>query len=1590
MLLRIRREIFRAGEFETHEITGVSFREDICKEYHLDIANTEFYDDTGNLIKEDVFRDYVQVTAVQKPASLTTAAIVVASVAIVASAAVIGYTLYWQKHGNQAKITYSNSLRGAQNPMRAGGPVGILLGNYRVPLDMAGMVYSSVNDNKQYVHELFCAGYRPTASNAYCGVLLRTDASQAGGVPVYGGDGNPHNYKAWIGDTPFGSVAKSIHISASDDKASPHILSFPYYNRRCIEDSLSLKLLNADTSRGGSTENILQYQAPSGCYRIGVCMCAPYGYYELDKHGNQTGSLMNYNIQVREVGTASWTSVYRICQNMNVNEYRRLHYYSLTNLSGFSIEKRYEVRVWMDDGRAWNGNDASHNTTMTVEFIQYDTANIAKYPSDIEYKSPVYNSHLYELVDMKAQATDKLTGYIDQFYVECYLQCRAYHADGTGDQQSHWRVPSSSLSIETRIEMMSNPASVLLYVLTNKNVNPRALTWAEAADKIDWIAFRDWYNFCASKHWTCNAWITDQMMIGKLCDLICSTGRAIFRTLNGKYSVLLACANPVITQMFTPRNAWDMQLNKSFEKPLDAVKVDFVDESTWTEAERTAYVDENNRVIIDEDITDIENQLTVESFAIWGVTRPKQIADLEAYQLLQRRLQVRTYAWKCSLEGLMCAVGDVVYMANDNFLYSLGYGRIKGLKTSGGNVVGVYVDESLGMESGHSYGITVRQNNGTFTTYGIASITADEETFDKGILCTLATPIPSSSAAVEEGNLFMYGDANVAGKKLLITNIQYDSDRNASIEAVDYIPEIFQSLDSDSWVVPDYVSGISKYGSGASFAKGAVPAVINNPPSSVHLTDIDIDGKIQGLRYDIEYALSMSPTDPPSDTPAVFGYSDNDSYGADDPSDAEEFEYGFPDVFDWGTNYNKWYKGLYVWQRLKVTDTAGNVSYTDPVYCKEITESLIAGCLFSIVLTDSDGDGDTHTWEKNLASPQTVPIQFRVMARAYGTTTMFMAALTNLEIIPFKNAVALTPITVPSPSSVTIDTNTGYGIAVYAINLAKNLDYDSLVINAVLTDNYLNEDGNAYTITTRASETMTSVDVTVADPFGGLFPTTKNAVNTLAAADALAQAYFTSAYEGVVEGATYALNCDNIADVNFLALRTYVNGEGWTFLSSNYLSPSRVSGICAKAQKTVLSLIPVGTVEYSDFAYFNTLIVGTITADYIGAKEITLQEGGVIQSSGITEANVQESGYLDKDGFRLEDSGTFRCKSGFLGDVKIAGKSVLEGEIENDAIFSFPAATARTISGTFSPVIKTGTRVSSTRTYYAYGLLNSAVRATAAFGTTDFSGVFLGFVIIDGVTYTGTALSPIRVTYRSVYSSTVACPYISISGNGFSFSYGDTNRRYTFADGDDYTFGTPALNSSACRDALTAISLTAIVSLGGFLSHDILPKSPHIDIIGASGQEYKQVYADRFYGNITGRGSSTLGNLVVSSVEGYDVIPTGLIVICDSRVDRLANVYLRHFLPCNGAALSTEDYPALFSVLQYDCTPLYSDTTTYSAGACVKYAPYGGNYYGYKCLQSCQGRNPHDYDDCWEVGYFAIPNMPALLVQNGIYMISTW
>lgn len=107
--------------------------------------------------------------------------------------------------------------------------------------------------------------------------------------------------------------------------------------------------------------------------------------------------------------------------------------------------------------------------------------------------------------------------------------------------------------------------------------------------------------------------------------------------------------------------------------------------------------------------------------------------------------------------------------------------------------------------------------------------------------------------------------------------------------------------------------------------------------------------------------------------------------------------------------------------------------------------------------------------------------------------------------------------------------------------------------------------------------------------------------------------YFGTTAPGTpVEGDAYFDTTDNL-------IKTYLNGR-WENLNTS-TNQAYVSEISAKAMRDALSRIQPGTLTQSDYAYFNTVIAGVITADYIGAKDITL-DGGSIKSKGFASGST--------------------------------------------------------------------------------------------------------------------------------------------------------------------------------------------------------------------------------------------------------------------------------------------------------------------------------------------------------------------------------
>lgn len=148
--------------------------------------------------------------------------------------------------------------------------------------------------------------------------------------------------------------------------------------------------------------------------------------------------------------------------------------------------------------------------------------------------------------------------------------------------------------------------------------------------------------------------------------------------------------------------------------------------------------------------------------------------------------------------------------------------------------------------------------------------------------------------------------------------------------------------------------------------------------SSIYVPKDGEDADLTGYSYEVEYGLSDSPSVFHFPT-ATLGYQNN----ADTSNlGYEDDDYGFDDVASWSGSCSSWYKGLYVWQRMKVTDRDGNVTYTDPTYCRELTESLEQSCDLQV-----STNPETYTYNARRTDYQYLPLLVRSIGMK-GTLTL--------------------------------------------------------------------------------------------------------------------------------------------------------------------------------------------------------------------------------------------------------------------------------------------------------------------------------------------------------------------------------------------------------------------------------------------------------------------------------------------------------------------------------------------------------------------------------------------------------------------------
>lgn len=381
-------------------------------------------------------------------------------------------------------------------------------------------------------------------------------------------------------------------------------------------------------------------------------------------------------------------------------------------------------------------------------------------------EDPINFAHPLAITALSIKATDQLNRAVD----ELSATTSSYVERVTDDTEV----------------VSSNPADLYRHVLQGA-ANAKALTDA----RVDIDKLQDWYAFCVTNGFEFNMIRDFQASVWDTLADIAAAGRASPAMIDGKWSVVVDEEQTVPVQHFTPRNSWGFEAEKNFPDQPHAFRIRFSNrDKDWRQDERIVYADGYTAA----------NATDFEGLDAPGVTDPDHIWKFGRFQIAQAELRPERWTFNTDFEFLVARRGDLVVITHDVLLVGLASGRIKEVHTGGSpeQITGVTVDETLTMEAGTDYGVSIRTVTDAEVTRTLVTDAGDQHTV------TFTVPLPEGTIAV--GDLFGFGVLGSETIEGLILSIEPNTELSARITCIPASPAVY---DADTGTIPAFDSKLT-------------------------------------------------------------------------------------------------------------------------------------------------------------------------------------------------------------------------------------------------------------------------------------------------------------------------------------------------------------------------------------------------------------------------------------------------------------------------------------------------------------------------------------------------------------------------------------------------------------------------------------------------------------------------------------------------------------------------------------------------------------------------------------------------------------
>lgn len=185
-----------------------------------------------------------------------------------------------------------------------------------------------------------------------------------------------------------------------------------------------------------------------------------------------------------------------------------------------------------------------------------------------------------------------------------------------------------------------NPAAIMLEILTS-GTQPLS---AFSDEEIETDAFAELFVFCANNGIEFNAVQTQKTMKSKLLENVCSVCRAsLYWNAEGKLSVAWDDKRDTVVANLDSDSLVSVDNEKELARPVDAMRVTYVDSSTWTQKTVTVF---NNGV------TGLEPESVIKELTVTGITSADQAVKYCRYLMACMNIRKKTVMVKVGNEGI--------------------------------------------------------------------------------------------------------------------------------------------------------------------------------------------------------------------------------------------------------------------------------------------------------------------------------------------------------------------------------------------------------------------------------------------------------------------------------------------------------------------------------------------------------------------------------------------------------------------------------------------------------------------------------------------------------------------------------------------------------------------------------------------------------------------------------------------------------------------------------------------------------------------------------------------------------------------------